>query len=381
MRNIGAAWRLDYSIQGRCFSDKDVTAHTGIIPQEVEVDVASLTEVERKVYEAIVLRYALQFLPDAEADISLTAIEGPEGRLEHRAKRWCRQGWRELDKGHEKPEELQEGFLEAGAHCYVIIGHEVRSKKTKSRPPYTEGTLVKDMSAIAKYVNDPDVKRILIEKDKGKKGEHGGIGTPATRTAIIERLKEKGYLQVIKGKIVSTTLGRRVYHACPDDIKGADLTARWWLMCEDVRAGRLDEYAVAESVCEAFLSHRDTAYEGVRISREDTWTNVGTCPLCGKPVVDKGAKSKVYTCSSNRGHWEKTDAGERWVQDSGCGFSINKQVARKRLTKEQVGSLLRHGSTAVIRGFTSKSGGKFSARLVLDTTRPGNIRFEFPKGR
>ena len=63
-------------------------------------------------------------------------------------------------------------------------------KETTPPKPYTEGTLIADMASIAKYVKDPETKAILKRKDDGKKGEHGGIGTTATRAEIIEKLKQ-----------------------------------------------------------------------------------------------------------------------------------------------------------------------------------------------
>ena len=84
------------------------------------------------------------------------------------------------------------------------------------------------MASIAKYVRDPEVKAILKKKDDGKKGEHGGIGTTATRGAILEKLKERGYLEEEhKGKTVllrSTEKARAFYHLLPPEIAGADVT-------------------------------------------------------------------------------------------------------------------------------------------------------------
>ena len=381
MRNVGVSWDLDYTIKGRCFSDKDVTAHTGIIPQENRVDISKMTEVERKVYIAIVERYATQFMPDGQDELSLTSIEGKDGNLlEHRSRRPIEAGWRTIRNGEgKKKEEEEEGFIESGRHAFKVLDTDVERKETKPKAPYTETSLAKDMSSISKYVRDPRIKKILLEKDKGKKGEHGGIGTPATRSEIIEKLKTIGYLQNVRGKLVSTKLGRAVYHACPEDIRGADLTATWWLMCERVRDGQSGPYSVAESVCLAFQHHRDTAYKGLAITRESTAEEIGRCPLCGAPVIDRGANSKVYSCSSNTGHWENLPDGKKaWKVDAGCGFTIRKVIAGKRITAAQAGKLLGKGRTDLIKGFKGKNG-PFEARLVLERST-GHVAFEFKKG-
>ena len=73
---------------------------------------------------------------------------------------------------------------------------EVRSeaKKTKPKPYYTMATLLNDLTGVAKYAKDPKIKALLQEKDKDKKGENGGIGTPATRSQHIKNLIEKEYI-------------------------------------------------------------------------------------------------------------------------------------------------------------------------------------------
>lgn len=369
MRNIGADWDLDFSIKGRCFDDASITAHTGIIPQETEVDAAALGKYERSVYTAIAERYAMQFAGDAEGRVSTAEIRVAHGVFSHRAGVIDEQGWRSIRADGDVEKGLQDGWLEEGTCAWSFKGSSIEEKKTKPRPRYTEGTLMKDMASIAKYVSDPETRRILKEKDAGKKGEHGGIGTSATRAKTIETLKLRGYVESANGKLVSTNLGRAVYHACPDDINGADLTAKWYLMCEEVRAGRADVYSVSESVVETFNSHRDTAYEGVSFARGE---EVAKCPLCGKRVMDRGPKARTVSCESVRGHME----GDKYVEDDpGCGFFLWKTSAGKKLTTAQLKKLITDGSTDWISGFKSKKGSTFSAKLHLEG--PGEIRFEY----
>lgn len=379
MGNVGKTWALDFSRPGRAFDDASITAHTGIIPQETRFDAAGLPRTQRVVYESIVERYAMQFMGDFVADVSISEIALPDGRLAHSCKRPHEPGWKAVRAvADEDDKEMQEGWLAAGSHGYEVASVEVAAKKTKPKPPYTEGTLIKDMASIAKYVRDPEMRAALKEKDKGKKGEHGGIGTTATRAAIIESLKKKGYVQERSGKLISTPLGRAVYEACPEDIKGADLTARWWLMCEEVRAGRADPYSVAKSVCEEFKKHEATAYEGIAISRDSTAEAMATCPACGKRVIDPGAKARTWRCEANR--VKKSDEGT-WVHEGPCRFEVWKTVAGKKLTTSQVKALCEKGKTGVIRGFKSKAGKTFDARLILMDKGTGKVGFEFADGK
>ncbi|RML94041.1 DNA topoisomerase III, partial [Pseudomonas savastanoi] len=83
----------------------------------------------------------------------------------------------------------------------VCDGITVAKEKTKPLPLYTEAELLKDLRRVAKYVKDPRIKQLLIDRDQGKKGENGGIGTPATRGAVLAKLQERGFYAVEKKKL------------------------------------------------------------------------------------------------------------------------------------------------------------------------------------
>jgi len=360
MQNLGADWPLDFSIKSKAFNEKYVTAHHGIIPQEVDIDLSKMTADERKVYTAIVERYAMQFLPSAVYDVSTSAFDVDQGRFECVLRNLRNAGWKGVFGNAVEPddgEDASDGWVEAGEHGAVIDRCEIAEKETAPPKPYTEGTLITDMASIAKYVTDPEIKAVLKQKDDGKKGEHGGIGTTATRSDIIEKLKSRGFVAEEKGKLRSTPKGRAFYHLLPADIKGADTTAKWWLIQQDVAERKRDSNAIQQSVIEVFLSHQDTAYVGASIPGKEKVV-VGPCPLCGKDVVQTG---KVYSCSSNKN--EKQEDGS-WKQVAGCGFKLF-GFAGKKLTVKQAESLL-SGETISLKGCTSKAGKKFDCKLRLD---------------
>ena len=376
MRNVGHGWELDFGLRPRCFDDSKIDAHTGIVPQDIEVDVARLSKGERDVYEAIVERYAMQFAGCERFETSVTRLASQDGELVHKARRQLEPGWRAVrdDGGAEKG--FDPGWVEAGGHVVAMTEAAAEERKTKPKAPYTEGTLVKDMANAARYVSDPELKAALKRKDEGKPGEHGSIGTTATRAEIIEKLKQRGYITEQRGRLLSTKMGRAFYHACPKDISGVDTTARWWMIQEQVAAGEADEYAVAEDVVRVFEGHREDAWRGVTLSRDDAAEAIGRCPLCGQDVVDRGDKARKWTCSSNR--WRKGEDGT-WTREAGCGFEMWKTACGKRLTKAQARALLTKGRTGVIHGFVGKSGKSFDAALTLG--KDGRVGFEFPKGK
>ena len=374
MRNVGQEWELDFTLTPRCFDDSKIDAHTGIIPQDIEVDIATLCKDERVVYEAIVERYAMQFAGPERFETSVTSLAVEGGTLTHKAKRELAPGWRGIRDDGSSQKGFDDGWVEAGAHEVTMRDAKAEEKRTKPKAPYTEGTLVKDMANAAKYVSDPELKAALRRKDEGKPGEHGSIGTTATRAAIIETLKVRGYISEQKGRLVSTRMGRAFYHACPPEISGVDTTARWWMIQEQVAAGDADEYAVAEDVERVFERHRETGWRGVSLSRDEDAEVIGRCPKCGADVVDRGPKSKKYACSTNR--WKKAEDGT-WALSSGCGFEMWKTAFGKKLTKAQAKALLERGRTGLAKGLKGKSGKEFEAYLALDG-RDGKVSVEFP---
>lgn len=366
LANIDERYPLDYSIHSRAFNDKGVDAHHAIIPQDIELDISHMSEDEQKVYTAIVRRYAVQFLPACESLVSTSSFAvNNDGVFEHKATRVIDAGWKFYFDDTKKNDE-EDDFIEEGNHLLKGITCSIKEKKTSPPRRYTEGTLVKDMSSIAKYVSDAHIKQILKDKDADKKGESGGIGTTATRAAIVEKLKSRKFIEEKSGKLISTQKGRVFYHALPNEIKKADTTARWWLIQQEIIQGREDVNAIQRSVVEVFNTHRKSAYVGVSLTTP--LVEVGTCPRCGAILH---AHKNSFQCSTNT--FDKVD--HHLV--SGCGYFLNRTIAAKRLSDSQAKTLFTKGKSALIKGFKSKKGNTFSAYLVL--TDSGECRFKFPQ--
>ena len=179
----------------------------------------------------------------------------------------------------------------------------------------------------------------------------------------------------MKGKIRSTEKARAFYHLLPPEIRGADVTARWWLIQQDIAEGKANVNTLQQSVIEVFKGHQDTAYVGASIAP------VGKCPICGADVVQKKGKESgkpYYTCSTNKS--EPQEDGT-WKQVAGCGFKLAVWCG-KRLTAKQVAALL-EGKIIELKGCKSKTTGKtFDCKAKLK--KDGSIEPIFdskPKGK
>lgn len=361
MENLGVSWPLDYSLHSKAFNDGNVTAHHGIIPQEAKAPVSKMTTEEAKVYTAICERYAMQFLPPAVYDVSESTADVDGGSLVLTAKRLIDAGFKAVfgnvsDESDGADSDSENPLVPEGSHTLDGISCAIDEKETTPPKPYTEGTLIADMASIAKYVKDPEIREILKRKDDGKKGEHGGIGTTATRSSIIEGLKTRGYLEERKGKVRATDKAKAFYALLPPEIRGADVTARWWLIQQDIADGKVDVNALQDSVIEVFNHHRETAYVGASIAGTGKAV-VGKCPKCGKDVVKTGT---IYACSSIKN--EKQEDGT-WKEVSGCGFKLF-GFCTKKFTEGQAASLL-DGKAVSLRGCKSKAGKTFDCKVVL----------------
>lgn len=370
--NIGCEWPVTFEHKSAAFDDAKLegTPHHAIIPTAKEQDIAEMSKTQQIVYGAICMRYLVQFLPPAhfvEANAQFQ-VEGIPGAFTYRHRSIRDAGWRDHGPASWTKIGADEGTAPPEGHVDAMIENCTVSCSYTSPPPaFTDGSLVTAMSNVARYTSDAEVKRILLEKDKDDPNEHGSIGTTATRSRIIESLLERGYLER-KGKaIVSTERGRALYDAVPEEIRGVDMTARWWLIQQRVAAGELSPDAVMRSVCTQFEAHRASAYEGKCIH-----PRAGICPRCGEPVIERGG---TYSCMSNRS--EKCEDG-RWELIQGCGFKILPFSGRK-LTLAQAGALLA-GKKVALKGVISRKSGKaFDCSLALDAASDSGFKPIFPQ--
>lgn len=207
----------DLSRKSKAFNDSKVTAHTGIIPTAKRPDVSRLSAIERNLYGLIARHYVAQFLPDHEYQAVEVEIVCCQEKFTGKGKKTLVIGWKSVLPPQKK--EAADLPLVKTGDAVMCKSSEVIDKKTKPLSRFTEGTLIKAMAGIARYIENPKVKSVLKES--------AGIGTEATRASIIETLKQRNYIQ-LKGKIIlSTEHGRHFIDSIPGRVKDPAVTA-WW---------------------------------------------------------------------------------------------------------------------------------------------------------
>ncbi|MFR8560365.1 DNA topoisomerase [Longicatena caecimuris] len=336
MAKLQESYPVDYQIHSECFNDKYVTAHHAIIPTMSDFPIQALLPDERKVYEEICRYYIMQFLPPIKKRQVIASIKSEQGELRAVSTFILDEGYKQFfqpekeDDGDHEETDSGKFTLPKGNYEAVLQEDVFVEKETNPPKRYTQATLIKDMTSIAKYVKDKEIKDILKKKDKGKKGENGSIGTSATRSQIVETLLKRGYV-VMKGKqILSTQLGKDFYHLLPDEIKTADLTAKWWVIQEDIKEGKADVKTLVDSVLEAFIPHLKEDLSHVKVESvpiDDKREAVGICPVCGNKIVEntKGFGCVNYRNGCKFALWKE----DRFLQ--GIGKTMNKAMAEKLL--------------------------------------------------
>lgn len=330
-----------------------VTDHHAIIPTG-ETPLGMSAD-ERTIYQMVVNRFIEAFFPDSEEERMQVLFTDGTNTFTWKACRQISLGWKAVQKEVKSDDEeellatlpnLTEGEL------LPLLNAEITEHKTKSKPLYTEATLLSAMENAGKEVEDAESKKAMAEC---------GIGTPATRANIIETLILRDYIRRDRKSIIPTEKGLAVYEIVKDKkIANAEMTGSWELALAAIEAGQMPAEKFAKSInsyvgtiCEELLALSPQVQKSYPTYR---------CPKCGQQSV--GIYAKVAKC-----------------RNEGCDFHVFREICGTLLTEDNIRDLITTGRTPVLNGLTSKAGKKFNARLVLNEEYTTSFVFENKKGK
>ena len=352
---------LDVLPLARVVNDEKVTDHHAIIPTRAERHpVDKMNEDDRRVYDLVARRFLAVFHPDAVFEntrVETTVAEKHVFRT--RGKLMLVPGWRGVygeipDADRSDDDEGREQQLPRLEHGERANVKEISSEEKETKPPrrYTEGALLGAMETAGKLVDEEELREAM--KDSG-------IGTPATRAAIIERLLQVGYIERDARALIVTEKGMNVIRLLGEHaLTSPGMTGEWEHRLARIETGEDSREAFMGDIVkftEATVGELDTKLKDVRIPR----ANLGPCPVCGRDIVEN---RKGYSC------WSR--------EDPGCGFVIWKAKAGKQLSVAIAKELIKTGRTEKpVTGFKGRSGKSFRARLALQQTEDGKWRVEF----
>lgn len=344
---------LDFSgLNTRSVDNAKVTDHhaliiTGIAPHK-------LSEAESAVYTLIAGRMLESFSPPCEKEslVMECTCEGMDFRS--RSSVIVSPGWRGVfrrkeDRDKDEPEG-NEGTAEFDENEAVpVTGHGLAQKKTMPKPLYTEATLLAAMETCGKHITDEQAKAAI--KDSG-------IGTPATRAAIITTLFKRDYIERSGKSICPTEKGLCLYESVKDMmVADAELTGTWEKALSQIEGHTLDTGSFLLSI-KGYA--KKVTEEILRLKFPEPSSCALACPKCkiGSVVI----KSKVARCDND-----------------GCGLLVFRKFLNKELTDQHLEQLLSSGSTMLIKGFKGKKGVSFDAAVAFD--EGFNLKLSFPKSK
>jgi len=325
-----AAQRAQLERKSPAFNSSKVTAHHAIVPTGRRMDLGSLKDNERKVYDMIARVYLAQFFPPCQ--FLQTNIEVQiEGEIfTAGGKTPISPGWRAIYTPPEEAEKVTDGeseqdeqrALPAMAQGDAATCRQCAVNDRKTSPPqrFTEKLLLAAMVDVHKYISDPAIKARLKE---GK-----GIGTEATRAGIIEELKKRGFIGAPKKgskQLISTPTARALIAALPAAAKSAALTG----LCEQA----LDLVAEGRMSVEDFLSRNvqliakmvgDASTATLQVPKAPTFS----CPRCsdGQLKLRKGSKGAFWSCSN----WNAEPSCSATFNDARGKPQLNPPAAKNR---------------------------------------------------
>jgi DNA topoisomerase-3 len=299
VRELASVPALDVSLKSRAFDSSKVSAHHAIIPTRSRADFSKLTENERSVYRLIARAYLVQFLPNHVWEKATATIAVDDRTFVGHFRNTVSEGWRAFHKPEAEDDEAESSIVRIVPGQEIICAScECLRKETAPKPLYTMAGLLNDLTRVSQYVRDESLRKVLIDKDREKEGEHGGIGTPATRDEILKTLIERGYIEIVKkGKsliVASTRTGRDFYDILPDDAKYPDLTAQWHQQQIGIERGDVTVDAFLDGILSYLGKEVARVIENGLGIRGETHA----CPKCGKAMLRRPGKTgHFWSCS------------------------------------------------------------------------------------
>lgn len=357
---VGAEFPIaSRSPKKRFVDNSKVQEHYAIIPTKsipTQRKVDGLATDERNLYEEVLRTTLAMFHRDyryAETKVT-TDVKGlhffTTGKTE------IDKGWKELFPASKEPK-AEPALPELSEQETVAAKVAIKEGMTTPPKPYTEGQLIAMMKTCGKFAEDAEDSEILKEVE--------GLGTEATRSGIIETIKRHEYIQIKKNIVSVTEKGRILCQAIEGNLLSSpSMTAKWESYLKKIGRGEgSPEIFLAtigkfiEKLLADVPAQLQTNGLPEQFEMDSSKNAIALCPRCkkGSIVSARGA----FSCTEHA---------------NGCKQSFPGIFLKKRLTAKTIEYLCTRGKTPVMKGFVSKNGKKFSAKLVLED---GKLKMEF----
>jgi len=334
----------------RIFNNAKISDHFAIIPTNILPK--SLSEPERKIYEMIVKRFLAVFYPPAEYLLTtrITRVEGEPFKSE--GKVLVKPGWLEV-----YGREVEQNGDEPGTNLVPVQQSEqvntkeveVRESQTKPPPRFTEATLLTAMEGAGKLVEDDELRQAMAEK---------GLGTPATRAAIIEGLIEENYVRRNGNELQPTGKAFMLLNLLRrmgiEELTKPELTGEWEFKLKQMEHGRLTRNSFMGEIANMTRHIVERAKTFEEKGGPDGFTDLKTpCPVCGGTIR---MNHRRYQCQK-------------------CEFNLPLFISGRLMEPEEIEELVEKRILGPLTGFHSRRGFSYKATLRLNNEQ--KLEFDF----
>ena len=351
----------------RVFDNAKVSDHFAIIPTLQAPH--GLSEAEQQIYDLVVRRFMAVFFPSAEYQVTTRITVAAQHSFKTEGKVLVRPGWLAI-YGKEAADEVADAKDGDKGQSLVPVqpGEKVKTeavdpKGLKTRPParYSEATLLGAMEGAGKTVEDDELREAMQEK---------GLGTPATRSSIIEGLIAEKYMLREGRELIPTAKAFQLMTLLRglgvEELSKAELTGEWEYKLAQMEQGKMSRSAFMAEIAAMTERMVKKAKEYDRDTIPGDYATLqAPCPNCGGIVKENYRR---YTCTGKSG------------TEDGCGFSFGKTPAGRTFEVAEVEQFLRDRRIGPLEGFRSKAGWPFTAEMVIkfdDEAKNYKLEFDF----
>lgn len=293
-------FREGSSMEKSCINNAGVSDHHAIIPTEEKPNLLKMSEEEKKIYFMVVQRFLAVYYPKYHYQTVSVRLDWKGELFKANGKRELVKGWRVVYDGDEEEEDFQNLPDIQKGDTFVCKNTLVKADKTKAPSRYTEASLLAVMENPSKYISDKEMKGYI----------GGGLGTPATRADIIEKLYKAFYMENRDNVIYPTSKAMQLMELVPSELKEPMLTAKWERELESIAAGKSSDRDFLDDIRTYAATLVRTVKNSSAVYHPDNLTRT-PCPECGKLMLEvNGKHGKLLVC-----------------QDRECGYKKN--ISRK----------------------------------------------------
>ena len=357
----------------RIFDNAKVSDHFAIIPTLQAP--SGLSDAEQKLYDLVVRRFMAVFFPSAEYMVTTRISTAAGHSFKTEGKVLVKPGWLAIygKEAADEVDDAKEG--DKGQNLVAVAPGEhvgvgsVESKPLKTRPParYSEATLLGAMEGAGKMVDDDELREAMQEK---------GLGTPATRAAIIEGLINEKYILRDGREMIPTAKAFQLMTLLRglgvEELSKPELTGEWEYKLSQMEQGKLSREDFMQQIANMTEHIVKKAKEYDRDTIPGDYATLSTpCPTCGGIVKENYRR---YACVGKDATSDDTAA-------AGCGFSFGKTPAGRTFEQAEVEQFLRDKKIGPLEGFRSKAGWPFTSEIALKyNEEEKNWKLEFDFG-